>query len=107
MKKGRLKDAPEWPDIVRDYRAGDPQLVLEARYGWFQQTIGRNLATIGKLRTGSISDTVRMNQIREADDVRFRLRTGVLNRVADDLDIPVETLRDALERHGLFLHDLT
>lgn len=102
-------NTPEtWALILRDYTAGDSPNTLERRYGMNQATIyQRTSRTLGPLhRTGRAATELRRQQTEQADEVRYRLRTGALDAAAANLGLHPATLRAVLNAHGLLLHDL-
>lgn len=105
-KPPRAHPAQVWDDVERDYLAGDRPLTLDQRYGIAQQSIDRKLRERGvTVRSRAEATTLRSRQADDADAVRYRLRTGALDRAAADLGITPDTLRACLERHGLILPD--
>lgn len=105
----RHRGSQEWADLVRDYTAGDPPLLLADRYGIGQAAIARNLAADPSVtvRDRQEAGALRSAQIAEADQIRYRLRTGTLDAAAADLGIDSATLRAVLESHGLLPRDVT
>lgn len=110
-RSGPTNTPETWELILRDYRAGDSPVVLERRYGMAQATIARRTSGLAKQegfphRDGRAAEHLRSVQLRAADEVRYRLRTGALEAAAANLGLHPATLRAVLNAHGLLLHDL-
>lgn len=107
-RPGATNTPETWALIRRDYCAGDPPKLLERRYGINQATIYHRLSSeLGSLhRPGREASALRRRQAEEADEVRYRLRTGVLDAVAAELGVDSNRLHAVLEAHGLLLHDM-
>ncbi|MEV8336668.1 hypothetical protein, partial [Streptomyces niveus] len=73
-----------------------------------QQVIQRNCKAIDGLHVRDREESVdlRSRQRAEADEARYRLRTGALEKAAAALGADPGRLRTVLEEHGLLLHDL-
>lgn len=107
-RSAKRKTFNEWDMIQRDYEAGDAPLVLADRYGLHQQVIDRNLKSVEGLYVRNREEAVelRSKQRVEADSVRYQLRIGAMEKVAERLGVETDALRSELELEGLLLHDL-
>lgn len=101
-----LSTSEKWSDILHDYSAGDSPIVLAKRYGELQQVIDRALHQAGvPMRDRKTAVDLVAQQRQAADEVRYQLRTGALERAASDLGVDAGTLHRVLDQHGILLHD--
>ncbi|MDQ1041533.1 hypothetical protein QFZ75_008035 [Streptomyces sp. V3I8] len=103
-----LREASYWPDVVRDYAAGDSMRVLARRYGCNHMTMKHALhddedATVRKATEGIAVHDDRSDQ---ASAILYRLREGALEEAAAKLGVSSALLQEVLDGQGLLPHDL-
>lgn len=100
---------PDWDDMVRDYQDGDSAAVVAARYGVITSALHLDLRNSDDVRVRDRIEAQALlaQQRAEADEVRYRLRTGALEEAARDLGVLPGDLFTVLEAHGVILHGLT